>query len=565
MNLKDVYIADFETNNDINDCRVWAAAYASMVRGEDEVVIEENIKDFLDAIKGKKIYIHNLAFDAEFIMSYLEQKGYTNEDVRNSERANKSYSVLISDLGQFYTLRIFDRIGSKQIRTQFLDSLKKLPFKVSELSNKFNIKEEKGIIDYNKTRPIDHILTNNEIDYISKDVLIVKYALLEYIESGHTKMTVSADALEDFKNTLDKPFQHYWPPLNYITDDYIRRSLKGGVVQLRPGAGGKIIEDVIVYDLNTAHMDSARNNPMPIGDPIFYKGKYEHDKIYPLYIQTMIVELELKKGKAPTLQIKASLDYNSSTYIPRTIEPVKITITSIDFEIMKESYEILSIEYLDGFKFKQATGLFNTFVDKWMIIKENSTGAKRTEAKLMLNSVFGKFGSATVRQNKMPYLSEEGIIKYKLNSPERVQSIYTAVASFITAYTRQTLFKAINENFDNYLYSDTDSIHLKKGGKVRLEQHATKLGAWKIESEASRAKYMGNKQYLLELKDGTTKIALSGANEVVKSNINIDTFEVDRSYPGALLKKRVKGGVVLLPVNFKLKAWQPYLYNVIIV
>ena len=36
---------------------------------------------------------------------------------------------------------------------------------------------------------------------------------------------------------------------------------------------------------------------LPFGEPFFYEGEYQEDKVYPLYIQSLLVHLKLKEGK----------------------------------------------------------------------------------------------------------------------------------------------------------------------------------------------------------------------------------------------------------------------------
>ena len=84
-------------------------------------------------------------------------------------------------------------------------------------------------------------------------------------------------------------------------------------------------------------------------------------------------------------------------------------------ELFFNHYDIYNIEYHSGWKFKSTIGLFTEYIDKWTDVKIKSTlegnKAMRTLAKLMLNSLYGKFALNPNVQSKIPYY-DEGIVKY---------------------------------------------------------------------------------------------------------------------------------------------------------
>ena len=54
---------------------------------------------------------------------------------------------------------------------------------------------------------------------------------------------------------------------------------------------------------------------LPFGEPLFFNGKYEDDKVYNLYIQMITCSFKIKKNKIPTIQIKHNLNYKSNEYL----------------------------------------------------------------------------------------------------------------------------------------------------------------------------------------------------------------------------------------------------------
>lgn len=88
-------------------------------------------------------------------------------------------------------------------------------------------------------------------------------------------------------------------------------------------------------------------------------------------------------------------------------------------------------------------------------------------AKLMLNSLYGKFATSLDTKSKIPYL-DNGVLKFTLGETEDKKGLYIPIGSFITSYAREKTIRTSqaikdysikNYNKDLYYYSDTDSIH----------------------------------------------------------------------------------------------------------
>ena len=137
----------------------------------------------------------------------------------------------------------------------------------------------------------------------------------------------------------------------------------------------------------------------------------------------------------------------------------------------------------------------------------------RTLAKLMLNSLYGKFATGLETRSKIPYLSGDGIVKYALSDPEEKKGIYIPMGVFITSYAREKTIRtsqAIKDysiakyGKDLYCYSDTDSIHTLLPIE-ELTQFCdiddVELGKWKHESSFSEAKFVRQKCYIEKFND----------------------------------------------------------------
>lgn len=323
---------------------------------------------------------------------------------------------------------------------------------------------------------------------------------------------------------------------------------------------------LIVYTLLNSMMSE---KPLPYGEPIFYNGKYIEDKIYNLYIQMITCRFKIKKNKIPTIQIKNSMSYRGNEYLEESGNELEcLVLTSVDLKLFLEQYDVFELSYICGWKFKSVVGIFKEYIDKWIKVKIESTinenKAKRTIAKLMLNSLYGKLSTSLEAQSKIPYLGDDNIVHYKLDEKRKKRGFYLPAGAFITAYAREKTIRTSQaiKNYsikkygkDLYCYSDTDSIHcLLSIDELRkfCDIDPVRLGAWKHESTFSRAKFIRQKCYLEEI-DGDIKITCAGMPKECYSQVEWDKFKEGFTCSGKLTFKHVVGGVKLVETDFTIK------------
>ena len=220
-------------------------------------------------------------------------------------------------MGQFYQITLyFEKKNKSYKKVTFIDSLKIIPFSVDDTAKSFNLPISKLKIDYNLPREKGHVLTTEEREYIKNDVLIVAEALEVLFKDNLEKMTIGSNALTDFKKILSKSkFEHLFPSLDYEIDKDLRKSYKGGFTYLNPIYKEKDIENITVLDVNSLYPSVMYEKKLPFGEPIFFNGKYEEDKVYNLYIQMITCSFKIKENKIPTIQIKHNLNYKSNEYL----------------------------------------------------------------------------------------------------------------------------------------------------------------------------------------------------------------------------------------------------------
>lgn len=562
--MGDVYTADFETTTDPSDCRVWAWAVCE-VANPDNVITNNSMKSFMRWLSRGNCsvaWFHNLGFDGKFIIDYLLRCGYSwvKEYPQGGE-----FTTLISNKGKFYQIEVRFLNGVSVI---FQDSLKVFPMSVRAIGKTFNLPEQKGDLDYRAYRAPGHKLTEEERCYISHDVQITARALAQNFAQNLSKMTIGSNAMGFFKKQFGrKRFEKTFPTLSLEADHDIRKAYRGGFTYVEPKYAGKFVYNGVSVDYNSMYPSVMKKYPYPVGTPVIFDGKYEPDDNYPLYVQRMVVEFRLKPEGLPMIQLKGAGFYGEHEYVRETVEPVEITVTSVDWEIMQSMYDIDVLLWAGGYKFQQRTGLFDEYIDYWGHVKETSTGGMRQLAKLMLNNLYGKFAANPDVTGKAPTLDDD-IVKYVLQEAEYRDPVYIPVGVFCTAYARRELLFAIMDNHERFVYCDTDSMHLlgtENPRRIPIDDKA--LCHWKVEGTFSRAKHLRTKAYIWDL-NGKFSVTCAGMPDDVKALVTWDNFEygftnafVDNEGNlkvcplfAKLMPKTVRGGVVLVDSVYALHA-----------
>jgi len=160
------------------------------------------------------------------------------------------------------------------------------------------------------------------------------------------------------------------------------------------------------------------------------------------------------------------------------------------------------------------------FYSRRMEAKEKGDNTQQYFFKLMLNSLYGKFGQKSVGWEKIGECdpSEEsyekmldpvtgkvywtrrhnGIIE-QVKDPEESYNSFPAVAAHVTAYARMHLFSLMEKaKLENVFYSDTDSLVVNQAGYDNLKDviDSKELGKLKLEGKTGHLEIYGPKDYV---------------------------------------------------------------------
>lgn len=546
------FVADFETTsykyylqNGYTKVWLWAICDSNA----NMVEIGDNIDSFIKLLRkmyGKTIYFHNLKFDGEFIISWLLNNNFQYyEDLTHEKRG---FTTLIGEMGEFYGMDI--KFADHRI-VHIHDSLKLLPFKVSKIAKDFGLPIMKEEIDYD-----NYIIDDKKISYITNDVKIVAMALAQIKEEGMTKRTTASCAYGQYLSMRSQDYiSDCFPTLN---DDFLnewRQAYRGGRSQVNPLYRNKILRKVKRYDINSMYPSIMYNEKLPYGEPFTIDKRGTCDfELYHIYIT-----FSLKRGHLPSLLKKQSIFGDDDSYYIESDGIEELWISNIDYKLLERHYNIMFVNFIEMIGFRTTKLLFIDYVEKWYGKKNVDTGAKKIVDKLMLNCLYGKFGSNHKGYHKIPTLDQEtGQVRYIKSEVQDMKKYYLPIAIAITSYAHLYIDNAIlKTGIDKFVYCDTDSIHTL-GDLPNNMIDDKELGKFKLESIEDKSKYVRQKSYIT-YENGKYTITCAGMTEDMKQEV-IDKYGQDvfsafsegLIVKGKLIPKHVKGGIVLYETTFQI-------------
>jgi len=538
--------------------RVWSWAIAPL--DEDRIYTGTTIESYVEkaAELGGIHWFHNLRFDGAFLDAYLCAEPPTGLGMEAGQWLPRHtpqgcLGALISDQGAHYSRTVHLADGRKfEVR----DSLKKFPnTSVAQLAGMYGAKLGKGEIDYTAERPKGYQPTPEEWNYIRTDVDIVRTALRVAEGIGNTGLTIGGDAMSEYRTTMPGKFRAIFPLLDRDLDDWIRRAYRGGWTYVNPKYQGKLLNvEGSVWDVNSMYPAVMRHSSYPIGEPVALAAGQLALKSHPHTIIGALIDAHIKPGRLPMIQVKGDARFDPVTYQLHA-EAIEWYGTEIDWKLLHEQYDIEVHEWIGGFAFRGARGLFDRYIDKWMEVKATSTGGMRTQAKFQLNNLWGRFAINPLRAGRLPSIDEAGVVRYGLTPQEYDEPAYTPVGVWTTSYARDRVIRAAQSFGDRFLAADTDSCHVIGTNPGTLEVHDTKLGAWKREAIFDQATYLRAKAYAERITEGDqqhVEAHVAGLPRILLQGARVEDIVVGTKFSGKLVPRRVAGGVILISTDFEI-------------
>ena len=444
-------------------------------------------------------YGHNTGrYDTRYFFNYLIENKYLLKPL-----------VINGSIAKLSVYRKKKRV--LEIRDSYLllsSSLKRLTFDFDVKHKKIELEQ-----DYNNIK-----IDEQEKEYLKYDVIGLYEVLEEFFKllkerNIEPKLTYSSCALADFKTNYKEKFDK----IRNIENDELRSGYYGGRTEVFKTYYKNDDIPLNCYDVNSLYPYVMSNFKFPVGEytisrePITeeYISKIEFYCPKDLNIPLLPVHYN-KKLIFPT-------GYGTGVYTRHEIEKAK-----------QLGYKI---KYIKTYNFKDSDYLFKDYVDYWYNIKKNSKGSKRNLSKLMLNSLYGKFGTRADRERYIINPNKEWIRKnyndWNLNDFEKFEVwsnkfkfvapyVNLPIILYITSLSRLRLYEYIEKCEGDIYYCDTDSVFTTKNIDV-----SDKLGDVKLEKQSKEAHFLRPKVYGLVLTDESVLMKAKGLN---KSMLKLENY-----------------------------------------
>ena len=544
---------------------------------EEFINVINSIIEILGLDENNRIVIgiHNLGYEFQFMRHYFEWENVFSVDIRKPVYAITKNGI------------------------EFRDTLILSGYKLETVGKNlhtYKVKKMIGDLDYSKIRNCKTKLSKKEIGYCINDIKIVMAYIQECIdtEGDITKipLTKTGYIRRYVKNAcfgLDLNEKNYkkWDYMTLIQnltldpEEYrmLKRAFCGGFTHASPFYSGKICENVMSMDLTSSYPTQLclPKFPMSKGEIHNISSKKDFEESLKLYCCLFDIEIE-------NLQSKFMYD----AYISRSrciqcdnpilsngrvvsADRVVMTLTEQDYNIIKNVYTWDRIKIGKMYRYKRGY-LPKDFVRSVLELYKSKTELKGLEGndengvpysvtylnrKEMLNSCYGMTVTDIVRDDiiyeddwkeETPDLNES-IEKYNTN---KGRFLFYPWGVWTTSCARTSVWSAIFNLKDDYIYSDTDSVkfknpekhmeYFKKYNRIITEQlnetckhfgfpedyvhpknnkgEEKQLGIWDFDGLYQKFKTLGAKRYMLQYSNDHRNGESAGEYSLTVSGLN---------------------------------------------
>ncbi len=566
------YVADFETTSYaqyIRDGYTKVYLWEILSLDDNNKYVGIDMSTFFQTIddkieNGARIYFHNLSgFDAEFIIPYLMTHGFTYI-TGNEELYQNQFTSITTDMTSHYLIRV----KTNKVEVEFRCSYRLFPITIKQMGKFVGIPKLDETHDYKEYKDYKTIedVTDEEWKYLHNDCDILRNGIIALYNLGIDDITMSTSAFKSWKKSNYLDYRGNCIKSSEEVEKIINLSYKGGITMANPLYAGQILYNLKSYDYNSMYPSQMELNEMPCGEGLLIKcdknnwidirnnlNNCNHRlKLYEIVIES----IEIEKGAVPFIGITSGFSFSGSYKYEKRLSGRRIVLWEREFDLMLKWY-IGNFQVISVVGFESRKNVFKRYIDIWREVKETTKDeATRKLAKLMLNSLYGKFGMKSERIAKFPNgFDENGRVIYDSYDARSEKYYYRARASYITSLARCELIEAIEEIGEKgFIYCDTDSVYCFEECMPNIKIDDVKFGHWKCEGHYEKAKFLKAKLYI-KYENGNKVVRSAGLpNDVAQEVLDFDTLKNGFKIEGKKkVKKRVRGGVVICETDFTIK------------
>lgn len=427
-------------------------------------------------------YIHNFSYEFQFMRKYFDWVNIFATDERKPLKGLTTLGI--------------------EFRCSYMLSGMSLA-KVAENLTSHEIEKLTEIMDYNKIRTPETILTDEEKAYMYNDVLIVKYYIDEQLaiyDNNITKIPLTntgrvreyvknrcfySEGKSKYKSSKGR-FRNYKRMMNGMiistAHEYelLKLAFQGGFTHANAYYTGEIVENVTSLDFCSSYpaVMLSERFPMSKGFTPTEKELTENGIEYYLKNFCCLMVISFKDIKnvfiedcyisSSKCQISGKRQLNNGRVY--SAEYLTICITEVDYKIIEDTYAWTNDQVHEIICYPKAF-LPKAIIESILDLYEKKTTLKGVAGKEveyllykgMLNSIYG-MAVTDILHNDIIYNGswrtdeidpEKGIADYNKNY---MRFLYYPWGVWVTAYARRNLWQGIQVMGHDYLYSDTDSI-----------------------------------------------------------------------------------------------------------
>lgn len=531
------------------------------------------------------VYVHNLGYEFQFIrkrITWAKEKG--KDKIFAIKERRPVYALAESGI---------------EFRCSYFLSNYSLAYIGDKLLVNYPVKKAVGDLDYYKIRHAGTKISKKELWYQIQDVQVVSAYIQEKIEqdgdiskipltnTGYVRnycrnQCFGAGLSEEIQRKKINQYRELMKSLTITSEQeyrQLRDAFAGGYTHASAMHSGQVLVDIGSADRASAYPFEMLAKKFPMSRGVFL-GSITREQaeffcqhyccLFTVHIKGIYSIFEYDSYISVSKCTMISKDYVANNGRLVDADEIQITITEQDWEIIKQVYD-WDEAYFHAFRIYERGYLPKDFILAVLELYSNKTVLKGIDEKMveymvsknMLNSSFGMAVTSIVRDEF--YYSDNDWHKDEADTASQLLSynknfnrfLFYAWGVWVTAYARNSLWKAILEFGDDYVYADTDSIKgknfdkhkdwfeianlncrvaikqmcahynipLEKARPVDSKGRPKDLGVWEMEKPYAKFKTIGAKRYLYEYVDGELLMTVSGLNkyEVIPYLLNTKT------------------------------------------
>lgn len=616
MRMSNIWVCDFETvtpqtNFFKRENRTKVLLFCLKKLKGEGMYLGTDLDQFFNILfswkTSQSVYFHNLNFDGEFIISWLDNKNW--KLINRDDEARPFTFKFLRQNNNIYRLDL----NTHQITHTIFCSLKQLSASIEALGKDLKISKFEGDEDPNfyDQEPRTHVdfYPKKFVDYCIRDTEILRQAFYNFCVNLYNlqksnwfvhkidlnkNFTIGSIA---YKLQMDfiKKFglnMHY----NYCNEikvsketyDLAAKFYFGGITQFNPKIQYQTIDcpNGIGLDVNSQHPNSM-TKLLPYGEMINFKDRKPPQNIK--YLEYWEIDVKLAVSKTGDVLNLWNWKREKGARYCQNLEFFRCYYLRQEWETLQKFYDFEGVTIVNKW-WAKADYFLKEYVETLYKLKADySAKGEKANAqtyKILLNSSYGKHATRAdfaelmavsdeeyskiigkeIEINKRTWKVEEASELVALKNTKIVKLVPTdtkdklfnkLIAATITAWSRIYLYETIYKlGVENFLYCDTDSIYLKDYKSLDgIEIHDTKLGAWGVIEKFKKFTVKGAKAYVYQSEKGF-KYTHSGINKNwLAKNFDIGLFETEEILlkESNLKKRKVEGGVILEWVDYMAK------------